>query len=73
MGKAWKRRWLAAQIEAANAKVDTMIENVSTIKASTTTTTTTTGTTTGTSTTGTTTTTTKKTKTKAKKGTTDAS
>ena len=74
MGKAWKRRWLATQIEAANTKVDTMIENVSTIKAATTTTTKTTTTTT-TNTTGAKTTgtgTTKKT-TKAKKGTTDAS
>jgi hypothetical protein len=35
MGKVWKRRWLATQIEIANAKVDTMIDNVSTIKAST--------------------------------------
>lgn len=75
MGKAWKRRWLATQIEAANTKIDTMIENVSNIKAATTATTNTT--TTGTTTTGITdtkTTTTKKTtKTKAKKGTTDAS
>ncbi len=71
MGKSWKRRWLAAQIEAANAKVDTMIETVGTIKASTTTTTTTDTGTTGTSTT-TTKTRTRKT-TKAKKGTTDAS
>ncbi len=66
MGKAWKRRWLATQIEAANAKVDTMIENVSSIKASTNVASATVGTTT-------TTTTTKKTKTKAKKGTKDAS
>jgi hypothetical protein len=35
MGKTWKRRWLATQIEIANAKVDTIIENVSTIKTST--------------------------------------
>ena len=72
MGKAWKRRWLAAQVEAANNKVETMIETVNTIKASTNTTTTT-----GTDTTGTTKTTTTKTKTrkttKAKKDTTNAS
>ena len=72
MGKAWKRRWLAAQVEAANNKVETMIETVNTIKASTNTTTTTTGTDTTKAKT-TKTTTTKKTKTKAKKGTTDAS
>ena len=72
MGKAWKRRWLAAQVEAANNKVETMIETVNTIKASTNTTTTT-----GTDTTGTTKTKTTKTKTrkttKAKKDTTNAS
>ncbi len=70
MGKVWKRRRLAAQIEAANAKVDSMIENISTIKASTSVTDT--KTTVGTGTT-TATTTTKKTKTKVKKGTKDAS
>ena len=73
MGKAWKRRWLAAQVEAANNKVETMIETVNTIKASTNTTTTTTGTgTTGTTKAKTTKTKTRKT-TKAKKDTTNAS
>jgi hypothetical protein len=82
MGKVWKRRWLATQLEIANAKADTMIENVSTIKTSTTikvdditdigsTGVDTIGTTTRI--TDTATTVTKKANTKAKKGSTDAS
>ena len=67
MGKVWKRRRLAAQIEAANAKVDSMIENISTIKASTSVTDI--KTTVGTGTTGTVTAATTTKKTKVKKGT----
>ena len=73
MGKVWKRRRLAAQIEAANAKVDSIIENISTIKTSTSGVGTNATVGTGTTGTTTTTTTTKKTKTKVKKGTKDAS
>ena len=67
MGKVWKRRRLAAQIEAANAKVDSMIENISTIKASTSVTDV--KTTVGAVATGTTTATTTTKKTKVKKST----